>query len=232
MFDGIISPRREKNEPQLPASGILVLNPSDIPTMASRAREEACKQHFLFNSQLFSNDQWFLAGPAVGAPMATLCLEKLVALGARRIVVYGWCGSIHPNLRIGDLFLPSSGWSEEGTSQHYPVGRPWDMSLHTELLHLLEQAASMPKFGKIWTTDALYRETREKVATYAGQGIWAVDMEFTALQAVAAFREIALAAVMLVSDELFSGRWNRGYTRKKFRSCSRQTFDVLLSFLK
>jgi hypothetical protein len=57
-------------------------------------------------------------------------------------------------------------------------------------------------------------------------------MEFTALQAVAAFREIALAAVMLVSDELFSGRWNRGYTRKKFRSCSRQTFDVLLSFLK
>lgn len=231
MVDGVIFPRREKNEPQLPATGILVLNPSDIPVMTARAREYALQRHFLFHSQLFSDERFFLAGPAVGAPMATLCLEKLIALGARRIVVYGWCGAIHPDLRICDLFLPSSGLSEEGTSQHYQNCTPWDMSLYRELMCSLEQTDMRPKSGRIWTTDALYRETREKVVTYGNQGILAVDMEFTALQAVATYRSVVFAAVMIVSDELFTGRWNRGYAQKQFRSRSRQAFDLLFSLL-
>ncbi|WP_448872241.1 nucleoside phosphorylase [Desulfobulbus propionicus] len=199
--------------------------------MLACAKQYALRRHYLFNAQLFSDERFFLAGPAVGAPMATLCLEKLIALGAQRIVVYGWCGAIHPDLRIGDVFLPLSGLSEEGTSQHYCSGTQWDLSLQASLMLALKQVGRQPKFGKIWTIDALYRETRQKVEQYAVQGFLAVDMEYTALQAVAAFRSVTLGAVMLVSDELFCGNWNPGYSRKQFRSHSRQMLDLLVSFM-
>ncbi|MGE4559195.1 MAG: nucleoside phosphorylase [Desulfobulbus sp.] len=231
MVDVLISPRRQKGEPLLPPSGILALNPSDSATMVSLARERALRRHFLFNSQLFSNDRFFLAGPAVGAPMAAICLEKLIALGGQRIIVYGWCGSIHRELRINDLFLPTSGVSEEGTSPHYEPVRPWNPVLQNVLQQALEKAGRSFRSGGIWTTDALYRETREKIERYGSRGIFAVDMEYTALQAVAAFREILVGGVMLVSDELFGERWKAGYGDKRFRGLSRQTLGLLVSFL-
>ncbi|MGD9947941.1 MAG: nucleoside phosphorylase [Desulfobulbus sp.] len=231
MVDALISPHREKNEPQLPAYGIFVLNPSDTPTMTSLAKEYGLRRHFLFNSQLFYNERFFLAGPAVGAPMAAICQEKLIVLGARRIVLYGWCGSIHPDLRISDLFLPAFGLSEEGTSPHYHSENPRNLALQDQLATSLGQAGYQVKTGGIWTTDALYRETRQKIERYGRQGIIAVDMEYTALQAVATFREILLGGVMLVSDELFGEKWRAGYGHKSFRTLSRQTLGLLVSFL-
>lgn len=231
MNDALILPRQEKNDPQLPESGILALNPSDTPTMIALAKEYVLGRHFLFNSNLFCNERFFIAGPAVGAPMAVICLEKLIALGARRIVVYGWCGSIHPGLRISDLFLPTSGVSEEGTSLHYTSGKAWDNSLQDDLRGKLEQAGKPTKSGGIWTTDALYRETRNKIEAYGSQGIRAIDMEYTALQAVAIFREVRVGGVMLVSDELFGMRWKAGYGHKSFRTLSRQSLGLLVSLL-
>ena len=49
---------------------------------------------------------YFIAGPAIGAPMAVMTMEKLIALGARRIFLFGWCGSMRDSLGIGDLLLP------------------------------------------------------------------------------------------------------------------------------
>ena len=106
MSTCIINPLRSKGDPSLPLNGILAVNPSDSSGFAALARQYGLEQHFLFNAQLYSNAAFFLAGPAVGAPMAAICLEKLIALGARRIVVYSWCGSLHPSLGAGELFIP------------------------------------------------------------------------------------------------------------------------------
>lgn len=229
MSDTVIIPRREKGDPQLPPTGILSLNPSDCSTMHVLAKEHGLRRHFLFNAQLYCNEQIFLAGPAVGAPMAVICLEKLIALGADRIIVYGWCGSLTPQLRIADIFLPCAGLSEEGTSVHYPTQTPWASSLHGPLSCTLQQSGLTPHTGAIWTTDALYRETWTKVEQYKDRGLMAVDMECTALHSVAAFRGVSLGAVLLVSDELFDGRWRSGYSRPQFRARSRQLLTLLFS---
>nr|WP_320011398.1 nucleoside phosphorylase [uncultured Desulfobulbus sp.] len=229
MDDVLISPRREKNEPTLPPIGLLLPNPAEQATLPALVKEYALKRQFFFNSQLLYNERFFLVGPAVGAPMAAICLEKLVALGARKIVVYGWCGSLAPELRIGELFLPEFGLSEEGTSAHYPVTSPPDHRLQQQVRELLTGEQESPKTGGVWTTDGLYRETRDKVASYAGQGILAVDMEYTALQAVASFRQVQLGCAFLVSDELFGDRWEAGYRHKSFRLRSRQVLSLLIA---
>ena len=232
LSDCVIHPRRNKGEATVPKLGILAVNPADRTGFAGLAGRFGLRPQPLFHAQLHRNERFFIAGPAVGAPMATLCLEKLIALGARRIVVYGWCGSLHPSLRIGNLFVPSWGLSEEGTSPHYQTEDAFEGDdLRQRLVEVLSASGHQPTVGRIWTTDAVYRETRSKVERYSAEGIMAVDMEYTALRAVAAFRRVGLAAVMLVSDELFHRQWVPSMQHKRFRAASLQVLGHLCHLL-
>lgn len=218
----IMVPFRGKGEPNLPPRGILAVNPSDLRWLEDLARREHLKRHFLFHSNLYTSNEIFLAGPAVGAPMAVMCLEKLIALGARNIVLYGWCGSLTPQLAVQDVLVPTGALSEEGTSVHYPVTQALaaDETMAAGVAQCLRGNGVAVKRGPVWTTDAPYRETVDKVERYGRQGILGVDMEFSALCAAALFRGVTLSAVMLVSDELWRTPWRPAYGGKKFRNCS------------
>jgi len=61
--------------------------------------------------------------------------------------------------------------------------------------------------GGVWTTDAPFRETVGKVHRYSSLGALAVEMECSALMAVAEFRGVRLAAGLAITDELFEGVW-------------------------
>lgn len=233
MTDCIINPRRARGEPQLPPIGILAVNPSDRSFFAELAKRYDLQRHHLFNADLYAGASLFLAGPAVGAPMATICLEKIIALGATQIILYGWCGSLTPRLKCGDLFLPTGVLSEEGTSGHYQHSDDLlNDSLRVALLEALTTMGYTPQQGPIWTTDAVYRETREKVQRYGSEGIMAVDMEYAALRAVAAFRRVDFAAVMLISDELFHQEWAPQFVRKSFRTDSKKMLDRLCALIR
>jgi uridine phosphorylase len=158
-------------------------------------------------------------------------LEKLIALGAQRLWVLGWCGSLQPDLRIGDLVVPITAFSEEGTSAHYPVdeqSRRSDPCLNEHLKRALHRANLPFRAGPVWTTDAIYRETRAKVAEYGSMGILAVEMEISALISVAAYRSVALAGVLVVSDELSSLEWRHGFNANEVPRRSRDACRVLL----
>lgn len=225
MSEVVVQLSRGKNEPQLPACGLLLLNPSEARQAAEIVGKEGWTRHFLFHSNLYcaqAPPPLFWAGPAVGAPMAVICLEKLIALGARRIIVCGLCGSLQPDLGVGELVLPTWAISEEGTSGHYPVAGRSEASprLRKSLRDFFSGTGKELREGPIWTTDALYRETREKVVRYGQEGIPAVDMECSALIQVAAFRQVELAAVLMVSDLLWPDPWQPAFQSKDFRNRS------------
>jgi uridine phosphorylase len=232
----IINPRREKGEPELPATGLFCVNPGDARYLGARLDKLGATRHFLFNSDLHvisvesGASGVFVAGPAVGAPMAVMTLEKLIALGAGKVIVYGWCGSLSPELRTGDILLPTWGFSEEGTSGHYPIQeKPASSEFRRhDLEHALHAAGIACRQGPIWTTDAPYRETRGKVREYAEQSILGVDMEFSALATVAIYRRIELAAVYPVSDELWQKSWRPGFKSKSFLATNRRVLDCML----
>lgn len=237
--EAIINPRQEKGEPALPTTGLLCVNPAEMNYLCRRVEKMGARRHFFFNGKLYivpggqADPPTFLAGPAVGAPMAVLALEKLIALGAKRIIVYGWCGSLSPDLRVGDLLLPTWGFSEEGTSSHYPIREKGASSAawRDKLEHILAAGGFTCKKGSIWTTDAPYRETRDKVSRYAAKSILGVDMEFSALATVAIYRRIELAAVYPISDELWRDKWQPAYREKSFHRENRRLLDYLLENL-
>ena len=238
MSDMLLNPCRAKGEPGLTGYGLLLINPNEAQAGLTMAKNLAGQNHFLFNSRLAqipankAEDTFFMAGPAVGAPMAVLTLEKLIALGGTKFIVYGWCGSLADDLQIGDVLLPTWALSDEGTSAHYPVqGRPESCR---ETRSLMKQGLAARGHnvisGPVWTTDAPYRESRQKIKTLGDQEILGVDMEFAALNAVAAFRSVELTAVMLVSDELFHEKWKPGFGNKSFKVKSKAILNYLVEF--
>jgi uridine phosphorylase len=175
-----------------------------------------------------------MAGPFCGAPLAVIGLEKLIALGATDIWVLGWCGSIQPDLRVGDVVIPLHAVSEEGTSKHYPIGRG-EASAHQDRLDLLqrkleEKGLSFTR-GPVWTTDAPYRETVQKVKNYQEAGVLGVEMELSALFTVAAYREVRLTALLVVSDELFDLKWIPGFSIRRFQERSHLAGEILLELV-
>lgn len=173
-----------------------------------------------------------IAGPCMGAPAAVFTLERLIAAGARNIVLLGLCGSISPQVKIGDIVIPMGARIEEGTSLHYVRGTKKAFPSEKALEAVKTVMAGYGKshhYGPVWTTDAPFRETRDKVSKYAEKGLLAVEMETSALFTLAAYRGVNLAAVLVVSDELFDLKWRTGFTRPRFLSSVRHAGRLALA---
>jgi len=175
-----------------------------------------------------------LVGPVLGSPQAAMVLEYLRLVGVKTVIGLGWCGSLQPHLDIGRIVLPETALSEEGTSSHYPLEdgpAGVDPRLAERLSQSLESRGLTFHRGRVWTTDAPFRETKEKVKTYAEQGILAVDMEASALFTVARFREVAYAALMVVSDEVWSDKRRRGFTSPELDAGLEQAAAAILEVM-
>ena len=69
---------------------------------------------------------------------------------------------------------------------------------------------------KTWTTDAIYRETPQKVAAYLKEGCLAVEMEAAAFFAVAQFRGVPFGQILYGGDAVTPGAWDgRNWTSRK-----------------
>ncbi len=147
-----------------------------------------------------------------GLPAAGMLMEALIASGVKHFVVVGQAGAISPRCRIGDLFLPEWGVREEGTSYHYLSGDAL-CEASKDLLGVLRRYFKGIEFveGGVWTTDAPFRETADKVQKFAEEGVLAVEMECTALMAIAAYRRVEFAAALVITDHLSSGEWVQAF---------------------
>ena len=91
-----------------------------------------------------------------------------------------------------------------------------DQSLFRSAKEVLTAQRTAYHTGTIWTTDGVFRETPAKVKTFQEKGALAVEMEFSALLSAAAFYELAVVGMLVVSDELFTGRWRPGFKDEVF----------------
>ena len=83
---------------------------------------------------------------------------------------------------------------------------------------------------KIWTTDAIYRETPEKVEFFRKKGAFTVEMECSALFAAAHFRNVEIAALLVVSDELKPTEWVPGFRTKEFKEARKKACKAIYEF--
>lgn len=233
---GIIIPKRNRRDPRIGPDSLMILLPSEVKFLVAATKAQKIALNDAAITRIYvaepgTREPINICGPFLGAPQAVMAFEKLIALGAERVWMLGWCGSIDCNIKIGDIVLPTSAFVDEGTSRHYPIGndRPsTDENLCQALRSALEKRGAIPATGAVWSTDAPYRETQEKVAKFQSAGALAVDMELSALATVAIYRSIQFAALLVVSDELFDYVWRPGFNHPRLKEQTRLASKVLL----
>lgn len=233
---GIVQPIVTPNSPRTGPLGVLSATRTDLPALTAALELGDRRPGSLYMSQLYIRDDGiFLSGPLMGAPYAVMILETLAAWGARQIIFLGWCGAISSALSIGDVIVPSLAWIDEGTSRAYtpepgPTARP-SMPLTRSITDLLKKESIAFHQGAIWTTDAIFRETPQKVTHFQNKGVLAVEMELSALFTVSAFLGVALSAILVVSDDLSSLSWKHGFKDKRFIETRRKLAGAVAAYI-
>ncbi len=231
--DIIIHPAKGKRDKEVPPIGIFFVTPAEAGNAIRAVLQNGGERRFLHNSNLAvsADGSRFVAGPAVGAPAAALVMEKLIVLGAQHIILMGWCGAVAPSCVIGDIIVPDKAVSGEGTSRYYGIDdtvQPCRQG-NIRLQKLLKNEKLQYKEGTIWSTDAPYRESREMLHRLQKRHqVVAVDMEFSALCSVAAFRSVGFGAVLLVSDEVWGPCWKPGFKDSRFVERRERIMECLL----
>lgn len=167
----------------------------------------------------------------IGAPAAAMNLEELIAYGARRIFELGLAGAIDTTCEPGDVVLLKGALSDEGTSKHYYKGGT-RFNSSSVLTKRLEDSLRVGKVeystGDAWTIDAPYRETREKVARYRRMGARVVNMESSAVFAVAQYRGVQVASAQIVSDVVSERKWEPAFHHGAIGSRRQQVLAAVL----
>ena len=101
---------------------------------------------------------------------------------------------------------------DEGTSYHYmPPSRTVeaDPAVVQKLVKVLEKHGVNYEVGKTWTTDAFYRETKGKIAKRKEEECLTVEMECSALLAIAKYRNVTLGQYLLAGTYVDGTQWNQ-----------------------
>lgn len=232
----MIEPRKGRHEEALPGPAILVFSPEDLASFSGCFPQPLGRSHKLYLSDVFTGSfegtPIALAGPMLGAPQAVLVLERMIALGVKKFVAMGWCGSLCSEVVIGDIVIPSGAISEEGTSRHYPgVECAPSWGLFHAMKSALASIGPAVHEGTVWSTDAPFRETRAKIRAFRAQGVLSVDMETSALFSVSRFRGVELAVVLVVSDDLSGLKWVHGFRNPAFNESRRRIVKFIVNFI-
>jgi uridine phosphorylase len=149
--------------------------------------------------------------PGVGAPLAALFLEEAIDYGCRALVACGGAGALDADLALGHPVVVSAAVRDEGTSYHYLAPSRLveaDAAVVSLIEDVLRRSGVPFTTGTTWSTDAVYRETREKASLRRAEGCVTVEMEAAALLAVARFRGVALGQLLYAGDSLAGESWD------------------------
>lgn len=146
----------------------------------------------------------------LGGPGTAGLLEEALAMGAKKVLLYGSCGVLDSALVAGHFILPTAAYRDEGVSYHYlPVGDYVDIPTAERLGEIFDGLNLPYVKGRVWTTDAFYRETRNNMAKRRADGCIAVDMECASAMAVGQFRGAEVYQFLYAEDSLDGDAWDR-----------------------
>jgi phosphorylase pnp/udp family protein len=147
----------------------------------------------------------------VGASACVAILEDLIAFGMKKLVLFGTCGVLDETIKETSIIVPQMAIRDEGTSYHYlPASDEIEVNvgLHDFLTSFLTDKGISHTVGKVWTTDGIYRETAEKLYKRKKAGAICVDMECSAVAALANFRKISICHFFYAADHLSEEAWD------------------------
>lgn len=159
---------------------------------------------------LVRGDGAILIGKVYGGPFCSIILEELAFFGIKHVVGYGFSGTLDSSVPPGNIMVAESGICSDGTSKEY--------SSDTEVLADRDMLASITdiakgygielKPGKVWTTDALYREYPSKIVSWQSAGARFCNLETSPFYVVSRAIGVRAIYISVVSDDVTGRKWS------------------------
>jgi uridine phosphorylase len=169
----------------------------------------------------------------VGASLAAVMTDYLIAGGVKYIIASGACGVLE-EFPPGNVIVPIKALRDEGASYHYlPPER--EIKINKTAIKYTKKTLSQFNINyiecKTWTTDGLYRETKKMVEYRKQEGCKVVEMECAAMAAVSRFRKIIFGQLLYSGDLVITKKYNdRGWPNNT--SAREKLFYISLEIIK
>ncbi len=147
----------------------------------------------------------------IGGPSASIALEELVKIGAKKFIRVGTCGGIDINVKGGDLVIATGAVRMEGTSKEYaPIEFPAvaDLEITNALLEACKKSGHNYHTGIVQCKDSFYGqhspekspvsyELLNKWEAWKRLGCKASEMESAALFVVGSALGVKVGSIFL-----------------------------------
>ncbi len=151
-------------------------------------------------------------GGRFGADTA-ITTEILCSAQTKALIRIGSCGALRKDIKIGDFIVATGCVRGDGVSPYYVekdfVTLP-DPGLTAKLTAIAKASAATAGMsvheGKVWSTDAILKETKEIVNGVIDQGAIGVDMVSSTFLTIAQTYKIPAVSILAVSDNLITGQ--------------------------
>ncbi len=162
----------------------------------------------------------------VGCPACGGNLDLFNAMGITKVMFCGGGGVLDKSIDVGQILVVDGAIRDEGFSYKYiPASRVIysDTAVTDKIVSYLEKREVSYLRGLVWTTDAIFRETADRIELRKKEGAKIVEMEQAACIAVAQFRKFAYGALIYSGDDLSGEDWDG----RKWRSREGVRYDLV-----
>lgn len=158
----------------------------------------------------------------IGCPACAGFLDELTGAGIGKVMFCGGGGVLDKTIGVGQLLLVDGAIRDDGFSYHYvaPSRVIYANERTNAIIADYLERESIPYLrGLTWTTDAIFRETRQKVALRKSEGAKIVEMEQAGCLAVAQCRNLSYGAFIYGGDDVSGDNWDarRWHSREGVR---------------
>lgn len=152
---------------------------------------------------------FFLAG--VSGPWISADIEELRTQGVEKFIIFGNCGVLDSAIEDCSIIIPTKAFRDEGTSYHYKEASDEieiSQKYTNKFIKILNKFNFDYTKGYTWTTDAFYRETRDKIKYFKEQGAVCVEMEGAIIAAVCERYNLDYFTFYYAGDNLDAAEWD------------------------
>ena len=167
----------------------------------------------------FADDDILITLGFVGCPACAGNLDLFNAMGVTKVMFCGGGGVLDKNIEVGQILVVDGAIRDEGFSYHYIEPSRYiytDPDTTKKITKYLDEKSISYICGLTWTTDAIFRETSDKIAKRKDEGAKIVEMEQAGCIAVSQFRGFEYGALIYGGDDVSQDEWsNRGWRSRE-----------------
>lgn len=175
----------------------------------------------------FANSDILITLGRVGCPACAGNLDLFHAMGAAKVLFCGGGGVLDKNIEVGQILVVDGAIRDEGFSYHYIEPSRYiytDPEVTNKIVQYLEAHSVSYIRGLTWTTDAIFRETNDRIVRRRAEGAKIVEMEQAGCIAVSQFRGFAYGALIYGGDDVSQDEWSN----RNWRSREGIRYDLVM----